>query len=303
MLTSREWSQTAAKQFAKFMSTLFDRNDLVEIRAIKNLSDGSTKVVDRDWRQAFATTLLHESYRGMNENGANVYFGVNPRTRRDGTKRSINRCRSVWVDLDNVSLDDARDRWLGLLPDPSMVISSGHGIHVYWKLTEPAVVEAIDDRQRFEAMLKCLYADLGADSTQDVNRLLRLPGLKNVKSTPVPCELIYSDGPTVPLSTFNRWFAASDRQHAEPPPPARLASVSLPTKPEVAHHIRQIIATLDRPSDDRSRRDFAVVCKLLRLGLAPTEIKSLVAGHSKFTTTTYSDITLDNAIAAVSDMI
>ncbi|TWU62367.1 hypothetical protein V7x_40960 [Crateriforma conspicua] len=288
-----------AQQLTLFISKQFDQEDLVEIRAIKNLPDGSTSVVKQSWQTACATQLLHNSLRRLNRNGVNIYFGVNPRVERQGSKRAIHCCRSVWVDLDDLSIDEAKRRWSGVLPEPSMMISSGHGIHAYWKLTEPVDVQSDDSRRCFESMLKSLYAELGADSTQDVSRLLRLPGLDNVKSTPIPCELIHSGGPTVPLSTFNRWFAAGDSRAAAESSPTVLEKATLPTTADVTPRMRRVIASLDQSSDDRSRRDFAVVCKLLRLGLSPAEIKSLVAGRSKFTTTTYLDITIENAVAAV----
>jgi hypothetical protein len=43
-----------------------------------------------------------------------------------------------------------------------------------------------------------------------------------------------------------------------------------------------LIRRLDRPCRDRSRRDFAILCDLLRLGLSRDEIWPLVSSLSKF---------------------
>jgi hypothetical protein len=60
--------------------------------------------------------------------------------------------------------------------------------------------------------------------------------------------------------------------------------------------IRGLVRYLDRQVDDRSRRDFWVVCNLLRLGLSVEEIRALVASHSKFNDNQlYLETTLQNA--------
>jgi hypothetical protein len=65
--------------------------------------------------------------------------------------------------------------------------------------------------------------------------------------------------------------------------------------------VTTLISRLDRPCRDRSRRDFAIVCDLLRLGLSREEIWSLVAGTSKFESDgrPYFDLTVTNAEGAV----
>jgi len=54
---------------------------------------------------------------------------------------------------------------------------------------------------------------------------------------------------------------------------------------------------LGKPARDRSRRDFAIVCDLLRMGLTQEEIWSLVDGSSKFESNgrPYFDVTIANA--------
>ncbi len=300
MLENRTWAQTPESQTTTFLASLFHRNDLVEVRAIRNFDDGKTQVVDRDWRRAFTTSLLHRSFQKLNDNGANIYIGVNPRTSREGTKQSVSLCRSVWVDIDNITYDQAANRWRNLLPTPSMAVSSGHGIHAYWQLKSPYSVASPEDRNRFENMLKHLYQELGADSTQDVSRLLRLPGFNNVKASPVPCELIHSELPKVSIGQFSRWFsrAANDSALNVPTQPGPLSDLYVSSSRATASKVRRLVASLDRPVDDRSRRDFAIVCKLLRLGLSAGEIRTLVEGHSKFVTPDYTETTIKNATTA-----
>jgi hypothetical protein len=101
------------------------------------------------------------------------------------------------------------------------------------------------------------------------------------------------------LRAFCRWIAVTrEEQQRRQLPPARIATAASSTRvhterPEVA----EIVRNLDRPSQDRSRRDFAVVCDLIRLGLSAEEIWPLVASRSKFESNgrAYFDVTIANA--------
>ena len=61
--------------------------------------------------------------------------------------------------------------------------------------------------------------------------------------------------------------------------------------------VAELIGRLEMPTRDRSRRDFAIVCDLLRLGLAKEDIWPLVSASSKFESAgrPYFDLTITNA--------
>ena len=65
----------------------------------------------------------------------------------------------------------------------------------------------------------------------------------------------------------------------------------------LAYRIAELVGRLEMPTRDRSRRDFAVVCDLLRLGLAKEDIWQLVSASSKFESAgrSYFDLTITNA--------
>ncbi len=48
--------------------------------------------------------------------------------------------------------------------------------------------------------------------------------------------------------------------------------------------VRQLVSKLNRSKADRSKRDYAIVCELIRLGVRDTDIWSLVRAKSKFAT-------------------
>jgi hypothetical protein len=62
-----------------------------------------------------------------------------------------------------------------------------------------------------------------------------------------------------------------------------------------------LVRRLDRESPDRSRRDFAIVCDLVRLGLRKEQIWDLVSDRSKFESNgrSYFEVTFANAERSV----
>jgi hypothetical protein len=244
---------------------------------------------------------------------ANVFVGVNPRPSFCASrKRDINKCRCVWVDLDSISPAAAIGRWQALeLPEPTMAVNSGSGIHAYWLLAEPYRIHSVNDRVRFETMLKNLYRELGGDATHDVTRFLRLPGFWNVKNArngqpPVPCELVSCDAMRrYTLETFARWHepfvspGSDDENGLASRPTGKLPGCVRERTDRT--DVNAIVADLDCATRDLSRRDYAVVCRLLRLGIPSDEIRQLIADKSKFRTngSEYLETTLANALREV----
>lgn len=73
-------------------------------------------------------------------------------------------------------------------PTPSVVVDSGGGIHGYWLLTEPWVLDSDDARQAAELIQRAWVQQvIGADeSVHDLTRILRVPGTRNFKYDPPP---------------------------------------------------------------------------------------------------------------------
>ena len=300
----------AKTQLRMYLEALFDPDDVVELRPIECWTEAGTKrsrlvSEKRRWVTAEHCAEMHDELHSLNTQGVNIFVGVNPRESRGGTKDAIGVCRSVWVDLDHVTFDEARSRWEHILPPPSIAISSGHGYHAYWLLRKPYEVRERRSRERFETMLKSLYADLGADATNDVSRILRLPGTWNVKDcrngkNPEPCVLVYCDPKRqYPIGTFRPWFEKASNPNAVRASSRR----EEPIRRFVADDgdVATALSRLDDEVSDRSRRDFGVVCHLLRLGHDPEAIWRLVHDRSKFATSgrEYFDVTIKNAIRSL----
>lgn len=107
-----------------------------------------------------------------------VYFGVAPRAREEGTKAAVEQVPAVWVDLDR---EDASMDLLAFPLAPSIVIASGTigNLHAYWLLEEPVPPSVAEEINR------ALALRLGADAAAvDASRILRLPDTYNQKADP-----------------------------------------------------------------------------------------------------------------------
>jgi len=117
----------------------------------------------------------------------NVYIGMFGHNSKDATADTATSAGAVWADFDDTGDAAevmARIRSAGL-PNPSIIVSSGHGIHAYWLLAKRARPGEV------VPVLKALAAALDSDSSVcDAARIMRLPGSLNLKYSPaVPCSI------------------------------------------------------------------------------------------------------------------
>ena len=77
------------------------------------------------------------------------------------------------------------------LPPPTMIVFTGGGIHCYWSFTDPVMIETAEDRAvakalsaAWQARLRRTFAVHGyiLDATQDLSRVVRVPGTVNRKN-------------------------------------------------------------------------------------------------------------------------
>ena len=107
----------------------------------------------------------------------NVFIGACPRVREDGTAAAVERCWTLWCDLDT---PDALARLAGFRPLPSIVVRTGSGGgHAYWPLHDsiPPAWARLGNRR--------LARHLGGDPrATDAARVLRPCGSLNHKHRP-----------------------------------------------------------------------------------------------------------------------
>jgi len=145
---------------------------------------------------------------GRCNSGLNVYFGVNPRMNKAGKMENVHYLTTFHVDVDYgvdghkkkseyKTYDEAFEAIQAFHHQPTMIIHSGGGFHLYFVLTEPLMVENIGV-EVLENINKSLSIELGGDTvTSDLPRILRIPGTFNYKEQENPREVktILDNGP------------------------------------------------------------------------------------------------------------
>jgi hypothetical protein len=180
---------TTAEHVEEYACVVWNADDLVEVRTIRpNREGGGPSFFWRadDVRQhADELVKLNEGPQRLG-----VYAGPLPRWAEGGTtdKDCIDGM-VIWADLEET---DGRTAWKAAaaagLPSPSMVVNSGHGVHLFWRLTDPTSPELISGLVHDQAVL--LNADLGVSNP---SRVLRLPGFTNYKEPVAHSALVYAD--------------------------------------------------------------------------------------------------------------
>ena len=80
----------------------------------------------------------------------------------------------------------------GLIPRPTMIVDSGRGIHVYWRIKN-APYQALNTWQELQDLFYTKLKPLGADiRATDGARILRLPNTINSRNN-VECRVIWQD--------------------------------------------------------------------------------------------------------------
>lgn len=169
----------------KYFKVLFENaTEYIEIRTINNKVEQTFMKYD-------------ELLKYQPPMDTNIYVGMFERSRKKGDKNSVKTTNVLYLDFDDVDLDTIMFLIdMKQVPQPTMIVSSGHGYHVYWKLDKPVGHEV-------EPVLKVLQVKLNADpKAVDVARVLRVPDTMNVKGVPVKAKLIECNMNEYSLQTF-----------------------------------------------------------------------------------------------------
>ena len=242
------------------------------------------------------------------ENGVaqrQVYYHVNtlrPGKPRKATKEDISQVVFLHVDVDlrvNEPRIAGRERILHLLTDklpdgvqpPTYIIDSANGYQALWRLDKPFAIGPDNPPEEVERYTRWLESQLvDADSTHNVDRILRLPGTVNWKAdknhVPSLAKLEASNPERVyPLSAFKQLppLAVAATTHAAATTGGTIkrlkfvddlpASVSGRTKVIICQGIDP-----DEPNKHPSRSEwlFDVCCNLVRAGVDDDTIYSVI---------------------------
>ncbi len=157
--------------YSSFLSRIFhETKGLIEIRCLPSRA----QLFSRDMGEIERFIESH-----MNEN---VFFGVCTRRTTSGTESDVLEVPCLWADLDFKDYPGGRaeaETVMGKFPlKPSIIVSSGHGFHLYWILNKP-IQPTLEVKARVKGIAKALNADA---SVFDLARVLRVPGTFNRKN-------------------------------------------------------------------------------------------------------------------------
>lgn len=163
------------------------------------------------WFKHSEIKKMQAKAEALSAKGKDVYFGVGIAKEPKDIGRTKNQevvgIPGVWLDID---IKDSTHKQQNLpetiaeieskLPLlPSIVVSSGHGLHVYWLFRETWIFDDEAERMRAEKMLQGFQSyvkqQLGykLDSTHDLARVLRVANTKNYKSNPIDVVVLQSN--------------------------------------------------------------------------------------------------------------
>lgn len=177
------------------------------------------------------------------------WIGVNPTTATSGrgTAATVSRLVSMYCELDDKNTTPEQQAAIiadltALFGPPSMIVHSGHGVHLYWPITDGAITDefttdaAAKLLNRFGRIVTEVAAKHGAgkpDPVWDIARVLRAPGTTNYKDInhPVPVTLtVNEEARPLTVAEAAAHIDAADALHPPPAPRNTEASVTrLPT--------------------------------------------------------------------------
>ncbi|WP_395160888.1 hypothetical protein [Ilumatobacter sp.] len=151
----------------------------------------------------FRTVGFFDSPRALLDAAAklhtgNVWFGVNAMTKQRKGRGGANDVVSVvalcadydWADPDAHKDADLPDELEvrrivdSMVPSPTLVVESGHGVNLFWALTDE--LDAVTGRRLSDGFFRYMEAEYGLHNDRgDLASILRVPGTYNHKSEPV----------------------------------------------------------------------------------------------------------------------
>lgn len=167
--------------------------------------------------------------------GRNVYFGIALRRLGFAKRGKREDCRAIpgfWLDIDlqgpshaaknlPATLEDAISLLQVYPQEPTLVVQSGHGLHVWWLFEEPLTFDrsdvlAVDQATKawqqiaIDAAAKRGYL---VDKTGDLARVLRVPGTHNHKDPQAlqAVRLLDASGPRHPAASLVGHALASSK--------------------------------------------------------------------------------------------
>lgn len=188
------------QQFFPLLFPDLKRNGLIEIREINTVDESVKKIFFNG---------LDKLSKYEPPNDKNIYFGLYVRgyKKKDngkisGASYNCLRTHAICLDFDYLNLDKVKHNIKNAkIPNPSIIVRSGHGYHCYWILNKPFY----DLTNLVKEMVKVTGAD---SNSTDKARVFRFPDTNNVKDTfnIKQCKIVSINDNVYDISVFHKLF-------------------------------------------------------------------------------------------------
>lgn len=144
----------ALVDIATFTRALFEPTDIIAIRPIELWDENGRKRsrVDFSWARCLIQPHLERAFYSLllasERENTNLFFGVSPRFGKDkyDLAAQIRVVRSLWCDIDHATVEEVLERIKTAgLPIPTATVHSGNGVHVYYRLEAPYLIDDVGD--------------------------------------------------------------------------------------------------------------------------------------------------------------
>jgi len=294
--------QSFNQQVTQYLETVFSKalkhnHGEIEIRVFKGA----------DKRQSFFDSIYPAATTAYDlcQQGIDVYCGVNTRVGKGGKKSNVKYINSFHAEIDYGTLghnkktehathDDALKAIKEFPVKPTIIVHSGGGFHCYWVLDMP--IEILDQGdctiETIEGINLTLCKKLGGDvGTQDISRVLRVPGTYNFKDPDNPREVTITEGSDIryDFETFRQFIPGQNanketRNLCSPKPEITYGDFCCPDYVNglpISDKIKFLIMNgNDGSYPSRSEADMAVILSLVNKGIGENEIKKIFESES-----------------------
>jgi len=202
-----------------------------------------------------------------------IYFGVSVRkSSENGKKENCLYLPALYIDIDVGKIGHNKQSFFNSKTDvgahltkmnlnPSIIVDSGHGIHVYWLLDKPLMLDK-DSIKEAEGLMKHLELLCGGDSVKDVSRILRVPFTTNWKTEDgVSSGIIYSN--------YNYRYSLDEIRNLI----GKKGLDPVIAVLEKSKDLKDLVFGIDKDgNEDRSAVDQKIICRLVHSGLEDHQI-------------------------------
>lgn len=281
------------KEIARqFLELLFDNHFKQHKGFIQILQKRVNKKTDKPLYFKSISELLNN----FNMFTDNIWFGLAPREFERGIKEAIKYITCLGIDIDIGTEGhevfnefNTKENALKFIAEfelkPSIIVDSGHGLHLYWLLKD-----SFNDSDIAEEILKGLIKELKGDQGKwNKNVLLRLPGTVNRKipENPKEVKIIETNDLRYEVKDFEKYrviglkeFEGIEIIFDKEAPTFTIDNL---TTSRIAPEILDVIRSGDTKGKylksngtiDRSERDQAVITELLRTEHKPEAIRGI----------------------------